>query len=80
MQELRLSFDLPVKWLSKTPLSKASVFATGNDLFVLTNYSGIDAVGNTASAALGGTGGEGMDIWSLPNPRGYTIGLSVTFK
>ncbi len=80
MQELRLSYDLPGKWLAKTPLSKASVFATGNDLFVLTNYSGIDAVGNTASAALGGTGGEGMDIWSLPNPRGYTIGLSVTFK
>jgi hypothetical protein len=80
LQELRLSYDLPAKWLSKTPLSKASIFATGNDLFVMTNYSGIDAVGNTVSAALGGTGGEGMDVLSLPNPRGFSFGLSVTFK
>jgi hypothetical protein len=80
LQELRLSYNLPTKWLSNTPLSVASVFVSGNDLAVWTNYSGIDAVGNTVSAAAGGSGGEGMDIWSLPNPRGYTIGLNVTFK
>jgi TonB-linked SusC/RagA family outer membrane protein len=80
LQELRLNYNLPAKWLTRSPLGTASVFVTGNDLFVWTNYSGIDAVGNTVSAALGGTGGEGMDIWSLPSPRGYTIGLSVTFK
>jgi hypothetical protein len=80
LQELRFSYDLPGKWLTKTPLSQASIFVTGNDLFVMTNYSGIDAVGNTVSAALGGTGGEGMDVYSLPNPRGYSFGISVTFK
>jgi len=80
LQELRLNYNLPAKWLTRTPLGTASVFVTGNDLFVMTNYSGIDAVGNTVSAALGGVGGEGMDVWSLPSPRGYTVGLSVTFK
>ncbi len=81
LQELRLSYNLPSKWLAKTAiLSQANVFITGNDLAVWTNYSGIDAVGNTVSAAAGGTGGEGIDVWSLPNPRGYSIGLSVTFK
>jgi len=80
LQELRLSYNLPTNWLSNTPLSVASVFVSGNDLAVWTNYSGIDAVGNTVSAAAGGSGGEGMDVWSLPNPRGYTIGLNVTFK
>lgn len=80
LQELRLNYNLPAKWLTRTPLGTASLFVTGNDLFVWTNYSGIDAVGNTVSAALGGVGGEGMDVWSLPNPRGYTVGLSVTFK
>ncbi|MCK7533263.1 MAG: hypothetical protein MZV63_20645 [Marinilabiliales bacterium] len=54
--------------------------SVGNDLAVWTNYSGIDAVGNTVSAAAGGTGGEGIDVWSLPNPRGYSVGLNVTFK
>lgn len=80
LQDIRLTYNLPNKWLSKTPLSQASIFATGNDLFIITNYSGIDAVGNTVSAAAGGTGGEGMDIWSLPMPRGYSVGINVTFK
>ncbi len=81
LQEMRLAYNLPSKWLAKTGiLSQANIFVAGNDLFVLTNYSGIDAVGNTMSAAGGGTGGEGIDVWALPNPRGYSIGLSVTFK
>jgi hypothetical protein len=80
LQELRLSYDFPAKLLTKTPLSAAGLYVAGNDLFVMTNYSGIDAVGNTVSAAAGGTGGEGMDVWSLPNPRGFTVGLYVTFK
>lgn len=80
LQELRLSYDFPAKLLTRTPLSAAGLYVAGNDLFVMTNYSGIDAVGNTVSAAAGGTGGEGMDVWSLPNPRGFTVGLYVTFK
>lgn len=80
LSELRLSYNLPEKLLKRTPLSVVNVFAAGNDLLTWTNYSGIDAVGNTMSAAAGGTGGEGMDVWALPNPRGFTIGLSVTFK
>ena len=81
LQELRLSYNLPAKWMNKTTiLSQASVFITGNDLAVWTNYSGIDAVGNTVSAAAGGTGGEGIDVFSLPNPRGISLGINVTFK
>jgi TonB-linked SusC/RagA family outer membrane protein len=81
MQELRLAYNLPAKWMNKTNiLSQASVFVAGNDLFVATNYSGIDAVGNTMSAAGGGTGGEGIDVWALPSPRGFSLGLNVTFK
>jgi TonB-linked SusC/RagA family outer membrane protein len=80
LQELRLNYNFPAKLLAKTPLSQANVFITGNDLFVWTNYSGIDAVGNTVSAALGGVGGEGMDVWSLPNPRGFSLGVQVVFN
>jgi hypothetical protein len=80
MQELRLSYNLPGNVLSKTPFAYANIFMTGNDLVTWTNYSGIDAVGNTVSAAAGGSGGEGIDVWSLPNPRGFSVGISVTFK
>ena len=80
LQELRLAYNLPAKWLKNTLVSYANVYVAGNDLVTWTNYSGIDAVGNTVSAAAGGTGGEGYDVWSLPNPRGVSIGLSITFK
>lgn len=81
LQELRLSYRIPSKVLSRTKLlTAADVYLSGNDLFTWTNYSGIDAVGNTVSAAAGGTGGEGYDVWSLPNPRGISVGFSLTFN
>ena len=80
LQELRLSYNLPANLLNRMPFQTASVFIAGNDLVTFTNYSGIDAVGNTVSAAAGGTGGEGIDVWSLPMPRGFSVGIAVTFK
>ncbi len=81
-QELRLSYSVPKAWLTRVTggaVQNASIYVSGNDLFTITNYTGIDVAGNTMSAAAGGTGGEGYDCWSLPNPRTYSCGLSVTF-
>ena len=81
-QDLRLTYNVNRKWLAKTfrnVISNASVYVSGNDLFTLTNYVGYDVVGNATSAAAGGTGGEGIDFWSLPSPRTYTLGFSLTF-
>ena len=82
LQELRLNYNLPSTWLSKKTrgfISRAQVYVAANDLFTLTNYTGYDVVGNVMSAAAGGVGGEGYDCWSLPSPRTFTFGLSVTF-
>lgn len=81
LQELRLSYRIPAQALSWSRIaSNMDIFVVGNDLATWTNYSGIDAVGNTVSAAAGGTGGEGMDIWSIPNPRGISFGISLTLN
>lgn len=82
MSECRLSYTVPAGWLKKATknfVSSANVWVAGNDLFTLTNYSGIDAVGNSNSAALGGSGGVGIDYWGIPNPRGYSFGINLTF-
>jgi len=82
LYDLRMSYNVDRKWLSKGTkglLSAASVFVSGSDLFVWTNYSGIDVVGNSNSASLGGTGGVGQDIMAIAAPRGLSFGLSVTF-
>ncbi|MDR1742756.1 MAG: SusC/RagA family TonB-linked outer membrane protein [Dysgonamonadaceae bacterium] len=82
LSELRLSYQLTKAMLAKLTnglLSYAQIYVSGNDLFTLTNYSGLDAVGNTMSASAGGVGGEGYDTWGLPSPRGITVGFSVQF-
>ncbi|SDE18588.1 SusC/RagA family TonB-linked outer membrane protein [Niabella drilacis] len=81
LQELRMSYSLPQRLLAGSKfISNIDVYMVGNDLFTFTNYSGIDAVGNNVSAAAGGTGGEGIDVWSLPNPRAITVGLSISLR
>ncbi|QXP64734.1 SusC/RagA family TonB-linked outer membrane protein [Polaribacter sp. HaHaR_3_91] len=81
MQELRFSYRLDEDLLNKSKLfSQVNLYFVANDLFTWTNYSGIDAVGNSVSAAAGGTGGEGIDIWSIPNPRSYSVGISLTLN
>ena len=82
LSEVRLSYNVPSSWLkraTKNFVSSASVWAKATDLVTLTNYSGIDAVGNSNSAALGGAGGMGIDVWGTPNPRGYSFGVNLTF-
>ena len=81
-QEVRLNYTVPSEFLNKATkslISRASVYVSANDLFTITNYAGINPVGNSSSAAAGGTGGLGFDNWGLPNPRTFTCGLSVTF-
>ena len=82
LSEVRLSYNLPAKWLkNKTAnlLSAASVWVKGTDLVTWTNYSGIDVVCNSNSASLGGSGGVGIDLWGFPSPRGFAFGFNLTF-
>lgn len=57
----------------------ASVFVTGTDLFLITNYSGLDPIVNGNSAAVGGSGAAGIDYGNFPMPRGFTFGFKVAF-
>lgn len=82
LSELRLSYSVPGNWLSNVThnfVQSASVWVKATDLVTWTNYSGIDAVGNANSAALGGSGGVGIDYWNIPTPRGFSFGVNLTF-
>jgi hypothetical protein len=82
LAELRFSYTINKNWLEKNTrkiMSAASVYVAGTDLFIWTNYTGIDPVGNSNSAALGGTGGIGQDMYSIAPPRGVSLGINVTF-
>jgi hypothetical protein len=82
MSEVRLSYNFEKSMINKisgNTVSALTVYVAGNDLFLLTNYSGIDPVGNATSSAVGGTGGVGFDMLSIGAPRGFSCGLNITF-
>lgn len=82
LSEVRLSYNFEKELLRKLTgnlISALTVYAAGTDLFLLTNYSGLDPIGNATSSAVGGTGGVGFDMLSIGSPRGFSCGLNVTF-
>jgi len=60
-------------------MRNGSVFLTGTDLWLKTNYTGLDPIVNGNSAAVGGSGGVGIDYGNFPIPRGFNFGLKVGF-
>lgn len=80
LRDVTLSYMLPKKTLARFPFIKsASVFFTGTDLFMITNYSGADPSVNANTSANRGYGGAGIDFGTLSVPRGYNVGISVKF-
>lgn len=60
--------------------SAASLFVTGTDLILISNYSGPDPSANGNTPATGGVGGFAIDLGNTPIPLGVNFGLRVTFK
>jgi hypothetical protein len=57
----------------------AYVFLTATDVFLWTNYTGLDPIANGNDAAVGGSGGVGIDYGDFPIPRGINFGFRVSF-
>jgi hypothetical protein len=72
LRDVTLSFALP-----EGRFKRASVFVTGTDLLLLTNYSGMDPIVNGNTAATGGSGAAGIDYGNFPMPRGFNFGLRM---
>ena len=80
LRDITLSYRLPSSVLQKQKIIKgASVFVTGTDLFIVTNYTGADPSVNTNNASNRGVGGAGIDYGALSTPRGVNAGIKVQF-
>lgn len=78
MRDITLEYRFPRKVLGKQNVIKdASVFFTGTDLFMITNYTGADPSVNSNTAANKGFGGAGIDYGALSIPRGFNFGLKI---
>ena len=78
LQDFTLGFQFPKTLLQKQKVFKtASVFFTGTDIFMITNYSGADPNVNGTNASTLGSGAAGFDYGSLSTPRTFSFGLRV---
>ncbi|WP_439881580.1 SusC/RagA family TonB-linked outer membrane protein [Pontibacter sp. MBLB2868] len=75
LREVTLGYTLPTTLLEKTPFGTASVFFTGRNLFLITDYPNFDP-----ETSVGGAGNfQGLEYVSLPQTRSFGAGLKVSF-
>lgn len=76
LRDLTIRYNLPARLLKARD---ASVAMTLTDLFVFTNYSGLDPIVNGNTAAVGGSGAAGIDFGNFPMPRGIAFSLRIGY-
>ena len=76
LRDVTVRYELPARLIGART---ASVYLTGTDLFLITNYAGLDPIVNGNTAAVGGSGAVGIDFGNFPMPRGFNVGVSVGF-
>ena len=72
LRDVTVSYAVPERFARN-----ASIFLTGTDLFLKTNYSGLDPIVSGNTAAVGGSGAAGIDYGNFPMPRGLNFGLRM---
>jgi hypothetical protein len=80
LRDLTLNYMFSEKMMKHLKGFKGlSVFVTGSDLVLFTNYYGADPAVNANNPGTGGVGGYGMDLGSSPTPLGISFGLRTNF-
>lgn len=74
-----LTYKMPTRYLGKLKVKGLSFTATGRNLVLITDYSGVDPEVSGSGAGVAGSGSFGFDNLGVPATRGFDIGLKLTF-
>lgn len=78
LRDVTLRYVFPAAMLGNGKILRgASVFFTGTDLILMTNYTGADPAVNGLNASTGGSGAAGFDYGTIAVPRGYSFGVQI---
>jgi hypothetical protein len=70
-----LTYSLEKKWLKKSIFNTVDISFIGRNLWISTDYSGVDPETSLTGAA----NSQGMDYFNMPSTKSYGVKLSVTF-
>ena len=76
LKNVTLGYTLPSKLTKKAKISKVRVYASGQNLFCISNYSGFDPEVSTAGS---NPMTPGLDWGAYPKSRIFTVGLDIQF-
>ena len=76
LKNITLGYTLPHKWTRKFHASKLRIYATGQNLFCISGYSGYDPEVNRASS---NPMTPGLDWGAYPKSRVFTFGIDLQF-
>lgn len=80
LRSISLSYNLPENLIKRQHIIKgASATLTGTNLFLLTNYKGMDPETSAAGSGVTGSSSVGMDYCGVPATAGFSVGINLTF-
>lgn len=76
LKNVTLGYTLPKKWTQKAYIKRMRVYATGQNLFCISGYSGYDPEVSTAG---NNPMTSGLDWGAYPKSRVFTFGIDLQF-
>lgn len=81
IRDVTLNYKLPSSLFKNMKSFKgASVYVTGTELFMWTNYTGADPAVNGNSATSAGVGAWGFDFGKIGTPRSVSCGIRLSLE
>jgi len=76
LQNVQLGYHLPVRWAKYVAMTNLKIYASGQNLLVITKYSGLDPeIGSFNQNPLL----MNLDMGRYPSPRIFTFGINAQF-
>ncbi len=75
LREVTVKYNLSPNMLKKLPIEGLGITLSGRNLWLQTEYPGIDPETNLTGAS----NGYGLDYFNMPNTRGYAATVNLTF-
>lgn len=80
LRSVHISYNLPQEIIKKQNLIKAlTVTLQGTNLWLMTNYKGMDPETSVAGSGVIGSSSAGIDFAGVPATAGLSLGLNLTF-
>ena len=83
LKNVQIGYTIPEKIINRVHIKSLRIYVTGQNLWTLTKYTGLDPEmtisDNVKRDTYGGDVGAGIDWGTYPSARSYIIGLNLNF-